>query len=1000
MRRSMKAVVAGTILTVVFSGCFSPFGKDADAGSDSTGAGTVVLTLGEGLTASSSGAMVPAVRDQIAEYEVVFTSDTALPTPDGPVVGDITDPDQAITVTVPPGEWIVFARAYRADGEPAARSDNQTVSVDVDQTQSLPAPLLVKPRQLPGTTGSAALEVSVPVDAVSSVTNVNLFPRDDQTVPTTIPGFDLTSSTSLSWSMPELPVGRYVLTGELVGTDDNGNPATRSYLTIALEVFTNLESQYISAVDGSTGLAITEDQISSPPEAPTDLMVSASPTYLSEDPPSNPPNAQVDLYWTPNAATASGYRVYVNGVETTPLAFIDFWAAQNIPVPSAQEVTVEVVAYNGFGESVPVSWTGTVPAPSGQITAAFLDVYTVSNSAKSSVPAGRISAIEIDGSTVAVASATGGGIGVSSDGGATWSHFTRANGLTGTFIVDVELHLSRIYISYEYSYTVDVLSFNGTEWVFDHTLDFNDGFEVDAPLLEAVGDVGNEVLYLATTQVAPNATVVRYEYQSSTKTDLSADGVVGAAGSFFDLYGHDDTGELYAIDNAGRLYHRALTGSFVEITAATPNTTFQLIDGSGTTVVATSTGGISVYDGTNWTLGSNPAGIDLVDNFPTALSVSSGSIYLGAPDEQLYRSTDSAVTWASTTNAPGIDSGGTIDTLATSDEIVWLDASADSTGVLVSSNAGTTWSEYAATDGMAADELDSLFYDGNYLVVGNGELAWNNAGFSVSLDKGASWKPYDLNSGYGGTPLIFQFTYHDPDGVIYIANGDQFLPTLNPLNETMTTTDGPLGGYFSAVASSGTQVALTGQYSSSVAIGPGVTSGMSTFGPLDQDWSSFEFGVPIHAAPDGSFYFVSPLDGVARTADNGATWTTWPLGDVFFESTEIFAVASNGTRVFVAANQGLWVSDSNGQAATWNLSLGGGASGLPNSRDGVIRDIAVVGDTVVVATDLGPYLSLDAGSTFSPLDPDWSFGSAAEVEWLGTDILITTQQGLVHYIVD
>jgi len=106
------------------------------------------------------------------------------------------------------------------------------------------------------------------------------------------------------------------------------------------------------------------------------------------------------------------------------------------------------------------------------------------------------------------------------------------------------------------------------------------------------------------------------------------------------------------------------------------------------------------------------------------------------------------------------------------------------------------------------------------------------------------------------------------------------------------------------------------------------------------------------------------------------------------------------TRVFVAANQGLWVSDSNGQAATWNLSFGGGTSGLPDSRDGAIRDIAVMGDTVVVATDIGPYLSLDAGSTFSLLDPEWSFGSAAEVEWLGTDILITTQQGLVHYIVN
>lgn len=354
MKRSMKAVVAGLILTIVLAGCFSPFGEAAHAGSDSARTGTVVLTLSEGLTASSSGAMVPAVADQIATYEVVFT--------DGPVIGDITDPVQPLSVSVPEGTWTVFARGFNENGVQSARSDNQTVTVVADETQSLPQPLTVKPRQLPNTTGSAALEVTVPSGIVTAGTNVSLVPRDDQSVPSPVPEFDLISATTLSWAMPELPIGRYLLTAELVGPDGRGTIATRSYLNLALEVFTNLESRYVSAMDGSMGMVITEAQISSPPEAPTDLMVTVSPTYMNEDPPADPPNAQVDLDWTANAVTASGYRVFVDGIETTPLDNFDPWRALSVPVPAAQEVTVEVVAYNGFGESEPVSWTGTVPA--------------------------------------------------------------------------------------------------------------------------------------------------------------------------------------------------------------------------------------------------------------------------------------------------------------------------------------------------------------------------------------------------------------------------------------------------------------------------------------------------------------------------------------------------------------------------------------------------------------------------------------------------------------
>lgn len=40
---------------------------------------------------------------------------------------------------------------------------------------------------------------------------------------------------------------------------------------------------------------------------------------------------------------------------------MDSGVAFNVPVPAGQPVSVDVVAYNGFGESEPAAWTGTVP---------------------------------------------------------------------------------------------------------------------------------------------------------------------------------------------------------------------------------------------------------------------------------------------------------------------------------------------------------------------------------------------------------------------------------------------------------------------------------------------------------------------------------------------------------------------------------------------------------------------------------------------------------------
>lgn len=205
------AALAASIILVV--GCFNPFDESTLSGAkvEGEGFGSVTVSLSNILSASSSGGMVPAVAVQIETYEIAFTTDDTLETIDGPVVSDITDTTQPITVEVPPGTWIVFANGYRSNGTLVARSPEQTVTVTENSTQELVQPLVVSPRQIEGTSGAGLLEVTVPAGSISEVVSVDLVGRDSQTVPTPIPGFDVVSSTTLSWSMTGLPVGAYQL---------------------------------------------------------------------------------------------------------------------------------------------------------------------------------------------------------------------------------------------------------------------------------------------------------------------------------------------------------------------------------------------------------------------------------------------------------------------------------------------------------------------------------------------------------------------------------------------------------------------------------------------------------------------------------------------------------------------------------------------------------------------------------------------------------------------
>ncbi len=357
-------VAAIGIVSFLLGACADPF-RD-NSGKSPGGYGTVTVSLSNAVSASSTYAVIPSVESQLATYSVTFTSTQSTLNPDGPVVNGITDPTQPISIQVPVGTWYVFASGFRPNGDPAARSDLEENPVVVEITNgtnvTLDSPLVLRPRKAPGTDGSARVELSFQSGDVSAVTNVQLLPLNSQPDPQSVPAFtiDGTNGTAV-WQMSNLPVGRYQFLATVEGPGDGGADVVRANINLVLDIYTNLESSVVNTATGTPGLALDDTTLSSPPAPPTDLFVKVASWYVAEDPPPDPPNAQIDLEWSDNAITETGYRIYVDGVETEPLDNFDPWRAFSVPVPAAQNVTVDVVAYNRFGESIAASWTGVVP---------------------------------------------------------------------------------------------------------------------------------------------------------------------------------------------------------------------------------------------------------------------------------------------------------------------------------------------------------------------------------------------------------------------------------------------------------------------------------------------------------------------------------------------------------------------------------------------------------------------------------------------------------------
>lgn len=318
------------------TGCFNPF-QSVEAPSPRVG--SISINAGGELAART---IMPdlANLDSLAVRRLVEFTNTA--------PGGLTrDPvDFWATGTpindIPYGTWTIDLSLF--DGGDNLIATGSATNVVIDAA-SVPVAIDINP--LTGGSGTLQFDVSFPAAAVDTAV-VELEPYPVGTAITlNAPGdynadFGTTGTLSIDATVAS---GAYALVVQLSDSTASGDGA-HAPIVKAVQIFDNL-------VSTTPALTLSLAELRSPPDAPTDMIVE----FTAEN--------TFNVYWTDNSNTEEGFRIYQDDGLGNRLALGTDLASGTTSVqnqnsaftPPMDYLTLEVVAFNQFGESDPLSFT-------------------------------------------------------------------------------------------------------------------------------------------------------------------------------------------------------------------------------------------------------------------------------------------------------------------------------------------------------------------------------------------------------------------------------------------------------------------------------------------------------------------------------------------------------------------------------------------------------------------------------------------------------------------
>lgn len=369
----LQTFSVAVLLLLLLSGCVNPFNSDND--SRRNGRANRVETTSVVLSFDTVAALTVApdianLASFVSSFEAVLQSAT---------YGTITVANYTsgtpITDVPADGNWNITVNGRNnlgdlvAVGEPTAPGANP-IDLSGQAGSTVAVTVELQPRNS-GADGSLALNLDysaavtgdVTVDAidialeeqaggtVETVTATG--PTGQVTESFTDPGISDSAQVEVDFDArlmqitdADMPSGDYVITITFYEGTEPYAPITR-----AVQVYDYLDSN-IDSASGTGTITLAAGDLTSAPDTPTGLVIEVTGDNL------------FDLYWSDASNTEVGYRVYAFDA-TSPGSVEQIGA--DLPANTQQftgaspsfgnidELTVEVVSYNRFGESAPLS---------------------------------------------------------------------------------------------------------------------------------------------------------------------------------------------------------------------------------------------------------------------------------------------------------------------------------------------------------------------------------------------------------------------------------------------------------------------------------------------------------------------------------------------------------------------------------------------------------------------------------------------------------------------